>query len=139
MTPAAAPAGTSGWPRAVVRLMRAPCFVVHGTPPLLTHFTPPLPPPLPQVIAQYILDAYRTTGPALTASTPEGRAVAALVSRLHDQYVTPIQVGAVGHKLVERWRRAGGAMQRWEVYTDSVPTVDQRCSVKHAKWVKHSA
>lgn len=50
-----------------------------------------LPLPESEVIAQYILDAYRTTGPALTASTPEGRAVAALVSRLHDQYVTPIQ------------------------------------------------
>lgn len=45
-----------------------------------------------QVIAQYLLDAFHSSGASLTATSPEGRAVSNLVSRIHDQYVTPIQV-----------------------------------------------
>lgn len=47
--------------------------------------------PESQVIEYYILDKYRTTGPELLPATPEGRAHAALVVRLLDQYICPIQ------------------------------------------------
>lgn len=49
---------------------------------------------LPQVIVQYILDKHDGSGPSLRAATPELRAVAALATRIHDQYITPIQVSA---------------------------------------------
>lgn len=57
---------------------------------------------LPQVIVQYILDKYEGVGPSLRAATPELRAIAALATRIHDQYITPIQVG-------EQPRRASAA------------------------------
>ncbi|KAF8069416.1 GST3 [Scenedesmus sp. PABB004] len=47
--------------------------------------------PESEVIAQYLIDRWAGTGPAMTAATPELRAVAALAARLHDQYITPIQ------------------------------------------------
>lgn len=45
--------------------------------------------PESEVIAQYLLDK---CGGGMQAPTPELRAVAALAARLHDQYITPIQV-----------------------------------------------
>jgi hypothetical protein len=48
---------------------------------------------LPQVIAQYVLDRYSGQGPSMVAADPESRAIAALATRIHDQYITPIQVG----------------------------------------------
>jgi hypothetical protein len=44
-----------------------------------------------QVIVQYLLDAYHGVGPSLVAATPEARAVGALVTRIHDVYIVPIQ------------------------------------------------
>jgi hypothetical protein len=46
----------------------------------------------PQVIAQYVLDKYSGQGPAMMAADPESRAIATLAARIHDQYITPIQV-----------------------------------------------
>lgn len=45
-----------------------------------------------QVIAQYILDKYSGAGPSMMAADPESRAIATLAARIHDQYITPIQV-----------------------------------------------
>ncbi|KXZ55975.1 hypothetical protein GPECTOR_2g1527 [Gonium pectorale] len=49
--------------------------------------------PLPEseVISQYLLDKYSGRGASLVASTPEGRAKAALATRIHDVYIVPIQ------------------------------------------------
>lgn len=44
------------------------------------------------MIAQYILDKYSGVGPSLKAADPESRAIATLAARIHDQYITPIQV-----------------------------------------------
>jgi hypothetical protein len=52
-----------------------------------THPTPA------QVIAQYVLDRWASSGPSLRAATPELRAKAALATRVHDLYITTIQVG----------------------------------------------
>ena len=45
-----------------------------------------------QVIAQYILDKWSGVGPSMVAADPESRALATLAARIHDQYITPIQV-----------------------------------------------
>jgi glutathione S-transferase len=45
--------------------------------------------PESEVITQYLLDK---CGGSMQAATPELRAVAALAARIHDQYITPIQV-----------------------------------------------
>lgn len=47
--------------------------------------------PESQVIESYLLDKYRGTGPDLMPPTPEARAVAALVARIHDLYMAPVQ------------------------------------------------
>lgn len=47
--------------------------------------------PESEVIAQYIEDKYRGTGPSFTPATPELRAKAALITRIMDIYVVPIQ------------------------------------------------
>jgi len=43
------------------------------------------------VIESYILDEYRGQGPDLLPDTPKMRAHAALVTRIHDLYIAPIQ------------------------------------------------
>lgn len=60
--------------------------------------------PRPQVIAQYVLDKYSGQGPAMMAADPESRAIATLAARIHDQYITPIQVR---HKDAAGRSRAG--------------------------------
>jgi glutathione S-transferase len=45
--------------------------------------------PESEVITQYLLDK---CGGGMQAATPELRAIAALAARIHDQYITPIQV-----------------------------------------------
>jgi glutathione S-transferase len=52
--------------------------------------------PESEVITQYLLDK---CGGGMRAATPELRAIAALAVRIHDQYITPIQVSSrfVGH------------------------------------------
>jgi hypothetical protein len=45
---------------------------------------------------QYILDRWASSGPSLTAPTPELRAKAALAARVHDIYITTVQVRALG-------------------------------------------
>lgn len=47
--------------------------------------------PESQVIESYILDKYKGQGPDLLPATPELRALGALVARVHDQYIAPIQ------------------------------------------------
>ncbi|GLC43872.1 hypothetical protein PLESTF_001405100 [Pleodorina starrii] len=49
--------------------------------------------PLPEseVISQYLLDKFADRGEALVAATPEERARAALITRIHDVYIVPIQ------------------------------------------------
>jgi hypothetical protein len=47
------------------------------------------------VIVQYIVDRWAAAGPSLRAATPELRAKAALATRVHDLYITTIQVGLV--------------------------------------------
>ncbi len=42
---------------------------------------------------QFLLDEFRGVGPSLVAATPAQRAVAALATRIHDVYMSPIQVG----------------------------------------------
>ena len=49
--------------------------------------------PESEVIVQYILDKHSKKGPSLLAETPELRAKAALVTRIHDLYIAPVQVG----------------------------------------------
>jgi glutathione S-transferase len=44
-----------------------------------------------EVISQYLIDKYADRGPSLTAPTPELRALATVVTRLHDIYITTIQ------------------------------------------------
>lgn len=46
-----------------------------------------------QIIVQYILDKWSSSGPSMQAPTANLRAVQNLASRIHDQYITPIQVG----------------------------------------------
>lgn len=48
------------------------------------------------MIEYYLLDKYRDIGPSLLPPTPELRAKAALVARILDLYITPIQVRVVG-------------------------------------------
>jgi hypothetical protein len=62
----------------------------HNTHALHTHYTTPH-----QVIAQYILDRWSATGNPMRAPTPELRAKAALATRVHDMYITTIQVRSV--------------------------------------------
>jgi glutathione S-transferase len=59
--------------------------------------------PAPQVIVGYLLDAYRGVGPPLQPETPELRAVAALATRLHDLYITTIQVRGAGGSGAGGW------------------------------------
>ena len=47
--------------------------------------------PESEVIAQYVLHAYADVGPALIPEDPKQRALAALVTRVHDVYIAPIQ------------------------------------------------
>jgi len=47
--------------------------------------------PESEVIAQYLLHAFEQTGPKLIPEDPEVRAIAALATRIHDQYLAPIQ------------------------------------------------
>lgn len=47
--------------------------------------------PESEVISQYVLHRFQGTGPDLVPAEPEERAVAALLTRLHDTYVTSIQ------------------------------------------------
>lgn len=47
--------------------------------------------PESEVISQYIVDRWSSTGPSLRAPTPELRARAALATRVHDLYITSIQ------------------------------------------------
>lgn len=47
--------------------------------------------PESQVIESYLLDKYRDQGPSLIPETPELRARAALIARIHDMYIAPIQ------------------------------------------------
>lgn len=47
--------------------------------------------PESQVIESYILDKFRGVGPDLIPGTPELRAHAILMARIHDQYIAPIQ------------------------------------------------
>lgn len=47
--------------------------------------------PESEVIVQYLLNVYKDVGPSLTASDPYAQAVAALVTRIHDLYIGPIQ------------------------------------------------
>ncbi|WIA30397.1 hypothetical protein OEZ86_000482 [Tetradesmus obliquus] len=57
--------------------------------------------PESEVIAQYLLDK---AGGGMQAPTPELRAVAALATRIHDQYITPIQ--ACMYRKMEAGERA---------------------------------
>lgn len=73
--------------------VKSPAFLAlnpQGKMPLLT-----LPDgtslPESQVIEAYLLDKYRGTGPDLLPPTPEARAVATLVVRIHDLYMAPVQ------------------------------------------------
>jgi len=47
--------------------------------------------PESEVIVQYILDKWFGVGPSLMPLTPEGKALAALATRIHDMYITTIQ------------------------------------------------
>ncbi len=45
-----------------------------------------------QVITQYLVTKYRGQGPDLVPQAPEAAARAWVISRIHDQYISPIQV-----------------------------------------------
>ena len=45
-----------------------------------------------QVITQYLVTKYRGQGPDLVPEAPESAARAWVISRIHDQYISPIQV-----------------------------------------------
>ena len=45
-----------------------------------------------QVIAGYLIDKYADRKPSLVPATAELRARAALITRIADQYISPIQV-----------------------------------------------
>jgi glutathione S-transferase len=47
--------------------------------------------PESEVIVSYLLDAFASTGPSLRPATPEARAGATLLTRLHDTYLGPLQ------------------------------------------------
>ncbi len=49
--------------------------------------------PESEVIVSYLLDEFKGVGPSLQADTPHARAVATLITRIHDVYIVPIQVG----------------------------------------------
>jgi len=65
-----------GWTASTVLVMRVPLWMM----------------PLLQVIAQYVLDKYSAVGPSMVAADAEARATANLAARIHDQYITPVQV-----------------------------------------------
>eukprot|EP00958_Prasinococcus_capsulatus_P011375 scaffold1129_cov376-Prasinococcus_capsulatus_cf.AAC.7 len=48
-----------------------------------------------EVINQYLLDKYADRGPSFAGATPEERAQVALLTRIHDCYISPIQ-GTIG-------------------------------------------
>lgn len=75
----------------------------QGKMPLLCDGTLNL--PESECIVQYLLDRYSDTGPTLTASTPELRARGALVTRIHDLYVAPVQ-GSMYRKFESAEQRA---------------------------------
>jgi hypothetical protein len=52
-----------------------------------------------QVIVQYILDKWFGVGPSLIPKTPETKALASLATRIHDMYITTIQVRDRDHTL----------------------------------------
>ena len=45
-----------------------------------------------QVITQYLVTKYRGQGPDLVPQAPEAAARAWVISRIHDLYISPIQV-----------------------------------------------
>jgi len=47
--------------------------------------------PESEVINQYLLDKYADRGPSFAGATPEERAQVALLTRIHDCYISPIQ------------------------------------------------
>ena len=61
--------------------------------------------PESEIIVQFLLDKYASTGPSLLPSTPELRARSAGVCRHHDLYVAPVQ-GAM-YRAMDTQTRAG--------------------------------
>ncbi|KAL6765673.1 hypothetical protein V8C86DRAFT_2456691 [Haematococcus lacustris] len=47
--------------------------------------------PESEVIVQYLLDKWQGQGPSLVADSPEARAQGALLTRIHDLYIAPVQ------------------------------------------------
>jgi glutathione S-transferase len=66
--------------------------------------------PESQVIESYILDKFRDNGPSLIPDTAEKRALAALVVRIHDLYIAPIQ-GCLYKPMDSAEERAEGIAQ----------------------------
>lgn len=62
-----------------------------------------------QVIEAYLLDKYGSVGPSLLPATPEARARAALVRRVHDLYLQPIQASCRRWGLPDRQRGLGAS------------------------------
>ena len=48
--------------------------------------------PESEVIAQYVLHAYADVGPVLIPEDPKQRALASLLTRVHDVYIAPVPV-----------------------------------------------
>ena len=78
--------------------MKMPTFVASGSGLRL---------PESEVIAQYLCDAYASSGPSLTPETVDARACCALATRVHDVYIAAAQ-GAMYRGPMDRGARASG-------------------------------
>jgi len=79
--------------------------------------------PESQVIESYILDKFRDNGPSLIPDTAEKRALAALVVRIHDLYIAPIQ-GCLYKPMDSAEERAEGIAQ----IAMQLDTIEQYCT-----------
>ena len=93
----------------------------QGKMPLLTGLPNGRALPESEVIVGYLLDVFAARGPSLRPPTPEGRAAAALLTRLHDTYLGPLQ-GAMYKEMdvMARVRDIGEIARQLRVLEDAM-------------------
>jgi glutathione S-transferase len=93
----------------------------QGKMPLLTGLPNGRALPESEVIVSYLLDVFSGTGPSLRPATPEARAAATLLTRLHDTYLGPLQ-GAMYKEMevMQRVRDIGELARQLRVLEDAM-------------------
>ena len=87
--------------------------------------------PESEVISRYLCDAHADVGPSLLpAESPERRAVCALATRVHDQYVVPIQGVMYRGPMPIEQRAEGIAAIAKQLDAKQLDVIEVQCIVK---------